>query len=264
MPLRFLENSHRAADCFGRYAKGDGDLRHGIGSRSVGARHRLIPGRIPGLVVNQGKRYCAPRRPFGFHERFRSLHVLVLRYKNLISQQDLVAGSVQRVCLPDTRQYKRLICLNGTGASVAEPLQELIACQPFWRRFIADKITITAPSPLIQRFDDMCTEWIQHDVPGHFQKITFLLHQDCFVAPLKQVPDELMPSIDMLRIHPVELTYALRKICFGRFDQQMVVIGHLAKAVDDAVVAFTHLRKNLQPNPAIGFIAIDRVTPVTA
>ena len=73
-----------------------------------------------------------------------------------------------------------------------------------------------------------------------------------------------MPSIDMLRIRPVELTYALRKICFSRFDQQMVVIGHLAKAMDDAVVAFTHLRKNLQPNPAIGFIAIDRVTPVTA
>jgi hypothetical protein len=44
----------------------------------------------------------------------------------------------------------------------------------------------------------------------------------------------------------------------------MVVIGHLAKAMDNAVVAFTHLRKNLQPNPAIGFIAIDRVTPVTA
>jgi hypothetical protein len=81
---------------------------------------------------------------------------------------------------------------------------------------------------------------------------------------LKQVPDEIMPSIDMLRIHPVELTHALRKICFDRFDQQMVVIGHLAKAMDNAVVAFTHFRKNLQPNPAIGFIAIDGVTPVTA
>jgi hypothetical protein len=44
----------------------------------------------------------------------------------------------------------------------------------------------------------------------------------------------------------------------------MVVIGHLAKAMNNAVVAFTHLRKNLQPNSAIGFIAIDRVTPVTA
>ena len=175
-----------------------------------------------------------------------------------------MTGGVQRICLPDTCQYKRLICLNGVSTCIAKTPQKPIARQPFRRRFIPDKIAMTAPSPLIQRVDNMCTQWIQHDVSRHFQKITFLLHQDRFVAPLKQVPDEMMPSIDMLRIRPVELTYALRKICFDRFDQQMVVIGHLAKAMNDAVVAFTHLCKNLQPNSAIGFIAIDRIAPVTA
>jgi hypothetical protein len=79
------------------------------------------------------------------------------RYENVVPKQDLMAGGIQRICLPDTRQYKRLICLNGTGPCVTEPRQELIACQPFWRRFIADNIAIAASSPLIQRFGDMCT-----------------------------------------------------------------------------------------------------------
>jgi len=68
-----------------------------------------------------------------------------------------MAGGVQRVCLSDTCQYKRLICLNGAGTCVTKPPQEPIARQPFRRCFIADKIAMAAPSPLIQRFDDMCT-----------------------------------------------------------------------------------------------------------
>lgn len=78
------------------------------------------------------------------------------------------------------------------------------------------------------------------------------------------MPDKTVPSIEMLGIHSVELPHALGEICVNCFDQQMIVIGHLAEAVNGAIVAFAHHCEHVQPDMPIGLIPIDRNASIAA
>jgi hypothetical protein len=51
----------------------------------------------------------------------------------------------------------------------------------------------------------------------------------------------MMSTIEILRINAVQMAHSLCKICFHGFYEQMVVVPHLAKAMNKKVVAIAGL-----------------------
>ena len=84
----------------------------------------------------------------------------------------------------------------------------------------------------------MCSYGIQNDVASQFKQIAFFLNQDGLVATLIDVADKMMTSIEILAIQTIQLAHALRQIRFGRFDKKVIVIAHLAKTMDNKMMAF--------------------------
>ena len=73
-----------------------------------------------------------------------------------------------------------------------------------------------------------------------------------------------MTAIDPLAEDAVELPHARRKVALRGFDNQVVVIAHLAPGVERPVVAPTTLGKGFQPGFAVGVVVIDVLAPVAA
>ena len=74
----------------------------------------------------------------------------------------------------------------------------------------------------------------------------------------------MVAAIGILRVHAVELPHAGAEIAFHRFDDEVVVVAHLAPCVNPPVVAFTNLREDRKPCQAVGVVVIDVLTPVAA
>ena len=110
----------------------------------------------------------------------------------------------------------------------------------------------------------MRTDLIQDDAAGQFQQIIFFLYQDGFVTVLQDVPDKPVASIEMLGINAIELAHALRQIRLDRFNEKMIMIAHLAKAVYDKMIPFTHQRQHFLPGNAVSIIPVNCATPVSA
>ena len=79
---------------------------------------------------------------------------------------------------------------------------------------------------------------------------------------MQYVPDKLMASIEMLGIDAIELAHALRQIRLDRFNEQMIMIAHLAETVHDKMMPFTHKFQYFLPSKAIGIVPINCATPV--
>lgn len=71
-------------------------------------------------------------------------------------------------------------------------------------------------------------------------------------------------AVDRLGVNPIQLTHAGREIAFGGFNDQMIVIGHLAPGVYLPVEALAALRQNLEPGEAILIVLVDIFPAVTA
>ncbi len=68
----------------------------------------------------------------------------------------------------------------------------------------------------------------------------------------------------MLSVHAIQLAHALRQICLERFNEQMIMIAHLAKAMHDKMVPLTYQRKHFLPGKAISIVPVNGAAPVAA
>lgn len=50
------------------------------------------------------------------------------------------------------------------------------------------------------------------------------------------MPDKFVAPIEMLGINAIQLAHTLRQIRFHRFNEQMIMIAHLAETVHDKMV----------------------------
>lgn len=239
---RVLESIHGPADGLGRHAESGCYLRHGEGGRQVRACHGFVSVSESGLIFGKGKRDGTALSLHRFHKLFRTLQLLILRHESVIAEKHLVADSLERIGLIEASNDKSLISADGRLVRIAEVTQQPIAIEPGRRTSFTCQVKIAAPFPGVQRRHYLCAQRIQNDVTGQFQKIALLLHQNGFVTSLKKMSDELMSPIEMLGVYAVKLAHGLRQIPLHCFDQQVVVISHLTKTVDDAVVPFAHKR----------------------
>ena len=123
---------------------------------------------------------------------------------------------------------------------------------------------MTAPRPIHCILAQAGAHRIEHDIPGKLDEVGIRLHEDRLVAPLKNVTDTAIAAIDRLRIHPVQLPHAARKVCFGGLHDDMVVVAHLAPRMTAPVEALTHLSEEIDPRPPVGIVPKDRLAPITA
>ena len=72
-----------------------------------------------------------------------------------------------------------------------------------------------------------------------------------------------MLTIDSLRINSVQVPHPYGKIALHGFDEQMVMIGHLAPCMADPIEAPACLSKHVKPQQPITVVKIDVFAPVT-
>jgi hypothetical protein len=73
------------------------------------------------------------------------------------------------------------------------------------------------------------------------------LNHDGFVPPLENVSRPCMRAIEALGVNAIELAHSLCQIRFRCFDQQVVVIAHLAPCMASPVEALANLGKHPKP-----------------
>ena len=95
------------------------------------------------------------------------------------------------------------------------------------------------------------------NIPAQLLAIAILVHKLRFVPPLKQGPCSFIPSIVILGIFPVDFLHDLRQICMGRFQIDMVMIGHQAVTMTDKGGRFLNSGKNTAENLKISLVAKD-------
>ena len=71
-----------------------------------------------------------------------------------------------------------------------------------------------------------------------------------------------MRAVETLGVDPVELAHACGQIGLGSFEQQVVMVAHLAPGVAHPVEASADLPQHFQPGFAIGIPQIDILPPV--
>lgn len=65
-----------------------------------------------------------------------------------------------------------------------------------------------------------------------------------------------------MRVNAIQLAHASRQVGLGRFDHQVVMIGHLALGMDRPVEALATLSERGQLLRAIGVVVINVFTPI--
>ena len=86
--------------------------------------------------------------------------------------------------------------------------------------------------------------------------------RDGFIAPLINMPDPGIAAVEILGVYAIELAHALREVGFGGFDQQVIVVVHLAPSVAYPVKALTDLCKDFQPSEPICIGQIEILPPI--
>jgi hypothetical protein len=77
-------------------------------------------------------------------------------------------------------------------------------------------------------------------------------------------PDALVLTVYVLSVDAVELTHPLGEVGFRGFDDQMVVIGHLAPGVAVPIESLANGAQDGEPLESVGIVEEDVLTPVTS
>ena len=96
------------------------------------------------------------------------------------------------------------------------------------------------------------------------EEVRFALDQDRLVAALEDVPDPPVPTVETLGEDAVQLPHAAGQVRRRRFDEQVVVVVHLAPGVTEPSEAFDDTRQNVDDEPAILVTADDIAARVAA
>ena len=92
----------------------------------------------------------------------------------------------------------------------------------------------------------------------------FALHKYALEPPLEQVADEPMAAVETLRINAVQLSHAVRKVGIRSFDDDVVVVGHLAVGMAAPVEPLANLLEQRLPVLAVAVVVEDILTAIAS
>jgi hypothetical protein len=107
--------------------------------------------------------------------------------------------------------------------------------------------------------DRLSPHGIKHHIAAHFEKMALLLNQDPFKAPLKQMPDSVVPSIQCLRVNAIQLPHPLGQVPIWRLDYQMIVVIHQTVGMADPVKALGDLKKGSEKQFTVSVVPKNRL-----
>jgi len=103
-----------------------------------------------------------------------------------------------------------------------------------------------------------------HPLRGPELRALRRFRRDGLVAFLKQVTDQTVASIEVLRVVSVQLTHPSGEVAVDGFHQQMTVVAHLAIGMHHPIEAATDVPEHIQPILPVGIPRKDIIAPVTA
>lgn len=84
-----------------------------------------------------------------------------------------------------------------------------------------------APRPFSGSGDHFRTHGIEHDISRTLQEIILLLAEDRLISTLKDVTDNAVPPVEVLRIRTVQMPHPTVKATVNGLHHKVVVIRHL-------------------------------------
>ena len=90
------------------------------------------------------------------------------------------------------------------------------------------------------------------------------LDKDAFEPALEKVAGSFMPFVKKLGIDAVKLSHAEGEVSVGRFDQEMVVVGHEAVGVAQPVITLVNMLKGVEKILAVLVVFEDSLLFVAA
>ena len=144
-------------------------------------------------------------------------------YEGVRAEKDLPLEGIPGRRLPHTCGDEGAATINGLRFRPAESREGRAPLQPLSGRFLADHGPIAARGVIPRGWDHLRTKRVENDVTHKFQKIGFLLNQNRFVPPLKDVPTRWWARLNRLRVNAVKLPHRLCKIPVRRLNQEMVM-----------------------------------------
>src|SRR5581483_1389187 len=104
---------------------------------------------------------------------------------------------------------------------------------------------------------------VEHDVPTDLLQVSLSVHELSAIPPLEDVTGTLVPSIEPLCVHAVQLSHGGRQVALRRLEQQMVVVAHQTVRVTPDSIACHHGGQHDQERGAVGVVREDRL-PIVA
>ena len=89
-----------------------------------------------------------------------------------------------------------------------------------------------------------------------------MLDKDGFITTLKQMPSKLVPTIDPLRIHAIELSHPLRQTGFWGLHYEVVVVSHLAIGMAAPIELLADILEYREPLRPVVFVKVDVLTTI--
>ncbi len=117
-------------------------------------------------------------------------------------------------------------------------LQKPVDTQERWRRGPPGMGSVTTPSPVRGRCNDLGSDGIEHDVSGDLQKIRIAFHEARSETSLKQMPHAIVSTIELLSVNTVELAEGRRQVPVRCLQQEVVVVSHQAIRMNHDVESF--------------------------
>ena len=241
-----------------------GDLRQGVVARGMCSNHGRASVVGAPFVFGEG----ATRAPalhsgdlgkgVGFGE---SLHV---RYEGIAAEINVPSQFFPQARQSHPGSNEVDIGLHGCASGRSETDEDPIRLQPGVRLAQTDHGPIGTPGPLAGIRDHIGADRVQDHIAGQFEKMGFLFDQDRLEPPLEDMTGLRVRAVEPLREYAVQMPHALRKVAFRRFDDEVVVVGHLAPAMTDPIKPVADLAQYFVPDFSISVTKVDRFAPVAA
>jgi hypothetical protein len=90
------------------------------------------------------------------------------------------------------------------------------------------------------------------------------LEQDGLIPALEEVPAPIVPFIEELGVHSIQLAHAYGQVAVRGLDEKMIMIVHEAISVTNPVVSFVDVLESVQEVLAVMIILEDRFLFVAA
>ncbi len=90
------------------------------------------------------------------------------------------------------------------------------------------------------------------------------LNENSVISTLENMSAPLVARIGSLRVDAVEEAHAIGKVGFWRFDDQMVMIRHLAPGMNAPSIAGADFANEIEPGGSVDIVPVDGFAAVAA